>query len=280
MPIQNMNGPGSVSAQKNTIGALNKTNRALKKILNSLSTAQRINRASDDAAGLSISEQLRTQSRGFKMATRNVTDAISAMNIAEGSSQEIGNILQRQRELAIQARNDTLNDDQRQALDTEYQQLQQEVDRIAESTEFNTQDVANGEGLGDGEAQIQAGPNAGDTIELPEFDITTSTLGLGGASVATSSAAADALSRVDNAISELNNQRSSTGAMINRFESAQNNLAVAEINTQAAESVIRDQDIAAGIADLTRQRLLQEGGTSAFARFNQINADNIMKLIR
>ncbi|MBD3344178.1 MAG: flagellin, partial [Chitinivibrionales bacterium] len=162
MQINSHIGPGFGLGQNKTVKTLGKTNRKLGKILEKLATAQRINRASDDAAGLSISEQLRTQIRGFKTASNNVADAMSALNIADGTATEASSMVQRQRELALQAQNDTLTDDQRQQIDIEYQQLTEEIDRIAQSSEFNTQDVATGEGLASGDAQIQVGPNAGD----------------------------------------------------------------------------------------------------------------------
>jgi flagellin len=280
MPIQDIGGLGMQSTQRRMTGALEKTNRALQKILQQLSTAQRINQASDDAAGLAISEQLTSQVRGLKMAGQNVSDAVSALNIAEGASQEIEDMLQRQRELALQARNDTLNTDQRGMLDKEYQNIQSEIDRIAGGTQFNTQNVTNGQGLAQGGAQIQVGPNAGDTVSMPGMDLTIQGLGLNGASVANSAGAADALTRLDTALNTINSNRSATGAMINRFTSTQNNLMVAETNTQAAESVLRDQDMAQAITDLSRQKLLNEGGIFAFQRFNEINANHVLSLLQ
>lgn len=274
---------GGVGAARtpNRLGAtLGKTNRSLRTILERLATAQRINRAGDDAAGLAVSEQLRTQARGFKMADRNVTDAMSALNIADGAATEIEDMLQRQRELAIQARNDTLTDDQREQLDVEFQQLTTEIGRIAEATQFNTQEVADGTGLGEGDAQIQAGANAGDQIALPEIDFSVDALGLSGASVADFDRATGAIETVDEALNVLNTQRSTIGAMVNRFTSTQNNLMVAETNTQAAESILRDQDMAAGLAELTRQQLLREGGMQAFRRFNEISANHILALLQ
>jgi len=262
--------------------ALNRTNNSLKKILERLATGQRINRASDDAAGLSISEQLRTQIRGFKMASRNVADAMSALNIADGTANETTAILQRQRELTIQARNDTLTDDQRQILDTEYQQLSEELNRIAGSSQFNRQNVADGTDLADGDGEIQAGPNAGaeNVVALPEIDISADGLGITPTSIESAASAENALSVIDTALNNLGTQRSQIGATVNRFESIQNNLDVASVNTQAAESVLRDQDMASGISELTRQRLLQEGGMAAFSRFQEISASHLLGLLQ
>jgi flagellin len=265
-------------AQKSS-NALRRNNRHLKKILERLSTAQRINRASDDAAGLGVSEQLRTNIRGFKMATRNVEDAMAALNIADGGATEISSMMQRQRELAITARNDTLTDHDRQSLDAEYQALSQEIDRLARGTRYNRQNTADGTDLASGSAAVQAGSEAGDQIALPAIDFTTATSGVAGTSIATSADAATALDSVDGAIQSLNQQRSTVGATINRFVSTVDNLSVAMINTQAAESVLRDQDMAEGIVELTRQQLLQEGGLSVFQRFNEISRNHIMGLL-
>lgn len=265
-------------AQKSS-NALRKTNRHLQKILERLSTAQRINRASDDAAGLAVSEQLRTNIRGYKMATNNVQDAMAALNITDGGATEISSLMHRQRELAITARNDTLTNRDRQSLDAEYQALSQEIDRLAQGTQYNRQNTSNGTELASGTAAVQAGSDAGDQISLPAIDFTTATSGIAGTSIATSGDAATALDSIDGAIQSLNQQRSTVGATINRFVSTVDNLSVAIVNTQAAESVLRDQDMAEGIVELTRQQLLHEGGLSAFQRFNEISRNHIMGLL-
>ena len=280
MQIQQSTGtPGLVGAGRSA-RALRQTNRSLQKILERLATAQRINRASDDAAGLGISERLRTQTRGFKMAERNVEDAMAALDSSDGTANETASILQRQRELALAARNDTLTNEQRKGLDTEYQQLNQELDRIAGAATYNTQGVAAGEGLASGDAQVQVGANAGEQLALPAVDVSASALGVGGTSVASGADAANALSVIDTALANLGTQRSTLGATVNRLESTRNNLSVAMVNTQAAESVLRDQDMARGLADLTRTRLLQEGGIRAFSRFQQISANHLLGLLQ
>jgi flagellin len=268
-----------LSGVQNTSNVLKKTNRELQKILEKLSTAQRINRAADDAAGLGVSEQLRSNIRGFKMATQNVEEAMSALNIADGSGNQISDLMQRQRELAVAARNDTLTNTDRQAMDVEYQQLTQEIDRLAQGTNYNRQNTSNGTGLGSGNAVIQAGAEAGDQMALPRIDFTAASSGLAGTSIATSAGAQNALTSIDTALQSLNQQRSTVGATINRFTSTVNNLSVAMVNTQAAESVLRDQDMAEGIAELTKQQLLREGGISAFQRFNEMSRSHIMGLL-
>jgi flagellin len=273
-------GGGSVLGPDRNLKSLNKNNRELNKILQKLSTSLRINQASDDAAGLSISEQLRTQIRGFNTASQNVTDASSALSIAEGTGNEVSDILQRQRTLALQSGSDTLTNEQRKGIDSEYQSLTQEIDRITGAAQFNTQNVANGQGLSSGASQIQLGANAGDQIQVPITDMTASSLGVSGTSVIDRTSAEAALSKLDSALNSLNAQRSTIGSMMNRLSSAENTLSVAEINTQAAESVLRDQDMAAGLAELTRQQLLNESGTIAFSRFNEINAQNLFGLLK
>jgi len=271
--------PGAVGAGYAN-KALQRTGKALEKILERLANARRINRASDDAAGLSIAEQLQTQVRGFKMATQNVNDAMSALNIADGAAGATAGILQRQRELALQARNDTLTDDQRQTLDVEYQALTEELTRIADAARFNTQNVAAGEGLAAGDAQIQAGPNPGETLQLAEINLTADALGITGTAVATGAQAGAALGAIDAALATMGTQRSTLGVTVNRIESILSNLNVSAANTQAAESILRDQDMAQGITDLVREQLLREGGMRAFSRYQEITANHLYGLLQ
>jgi flagellin len=259
--------------------SLNKTNKDLNKILQRLSTALRINQASDDAAGLGIAEQLTTQIRGFQQSTNNVSDAINALNIGDSTGNQVSDMMQRQRELALQASNSTLTDSQRGDLNTEYQALNQEITRISNASQFNTQGVAAGTGLSSGNAVIQAGPNAGDQITLPKTDFTAAALQINATSIDTQANATSAINSLDTAMNTLNTQRSTLGAMTNRFESTVNNLSVANINTQAAESVIRDQDMAQGLVELTSKQLLQQSAMSAFSKFNEISANHIMGLL-
>jgi flagellin len=268
-----------IAPQDKASKSLGKTNKDLNKILERLSTALRINRASDDAAGLGIAEQLTSQIRGFQQASNNVSDAMSALNIADSAGNQVSDMVQRQHELALQSSNDTLTDTQRQDLNTEYQSLNQEITRISTASQFNTQSVAAGTGLSSGAAVIQAGPNAGDQVTLPKTDFTAAALSIGGTSIDTAANATNALNRLDSALNTLNSQRSTLGAMTNRFESTVNNLSIAQINTQAAESVIRDQDMAAGLVELTSKQLLQQSTLSAFSKFNEISANHIMGLL-
>lgn len=279
MQIHGSSSASYASGAQKTTHILNKTNNQLKKILEKLATGQRINRASDDAAGLGVAEQLRSNIRGFKMASQNVQDAMSALTIADGAASEVTDILQRQRELAISSRNSTRTNTDRQAIESEYQALNQELARLSQGTEYNQLNVADGTDLASGAASVQAGANASDQVRLPTVNFNAATTGVTSSSVASAANAETALSSIDDALKLLSLQRSTVGATINRFVSTADNLSVAMINTQAAESVLRDQDMAQGIADLTRQRLLQEGSISAFQRFNEISRNNIMGIL-
>jgi flagellin len=259
---------------------VSQSERSLQKILQKLSTAKSINSASDNAAGLAIAEGLQTQVRGFSMATQNVDAAMSALNIGEGGANEISSMVQRQRELALQASNGTLTDEQRTGLNTEYQQLTQEIDRTAGSTQFNTQGTSAGTGLASGTAAIQVGPNQGDTVNLPSVNMTSTALGITGTSIATQANASAAVGQLDTALGSLNTQRTSVGAMVNRFESTLNNLNVSQVNTQAAESVLADQDMAQGMAELVRSQLLQQTSNAVLARFNEINVNHMLGLLQ
>ena len=280
MRIDNKSDMGLGAPQKKITGAMEQTNKQLRSVLEKLSTGQRINRASDDAAGLAISEGLLSQTRGLKMAGRNAMDAVSALNIADGAANESANILQRQRELAAQSRNATLSDDNRQALNKEFQQLTKELERISESTNFNNQNLANGTGLGDGNAELQIGPNQGDTVNTAQFNISPQALKLSEMDISTAAGATEAFSSIDTAIQELSGQRSNIGALTNRLESTVRNLQTADVNTTAAQSVIRDQDMAMGIAELVKNQVLNQSASNAFSVFNRISADHILGLIK
>lgn len=260
--------------------ALKKTNRELQKILEQITTAKRINRASDDAAGLSIAEQLTTQIRGFKTASQNLSDASAALDIADGAGREITDMIQRQRELAIQASNDTLTDTDRKALDTEFQAITQEISRTAEATNYNRQQLTNGKGLGSGNAQVQVGPNPGEALMVPVINFDTAAMGMQNISIDTSRGAQAAITKASDLLNSINTQRGVIGATMNRLTTAGDNLANAMINTQAAESVIRDEEMAMGLAQLTQQQMLQEGAIKTFSRYNEISKNHILGLLQ
>jgi len=280
MNISRLSGMGTAAPQNRAKPAIDAANKRLNDVLGQLATGSRINRSSDDAAGLSLSEQLNTQIRGFKMAGRNVQDAMAALNISDGASTQVASLVQRQRELADRARNGTVNDDQRTILNEEFQQITKEINRIAENTGFNKQNVANGSQLASGEATVQAGANEKEAIALPAVDLRAESLGITGIDISSISGAEAALGAMDVVLDYVNTQRSAIGAITNQLNSTSNTLETAAVNTEAADSLIRDQDMAMGLAELTRQQLLARSGTQAFGMFNKISGDHVMGLLQ
>jgi flagellin len=243
-------------AALNTYRQLTIGQNAAAKNMEKLSSGLRINRAGDDAAGLSISEKMRGQIRGLEQASRNAQDGISLIQTAEGALNETHAILQRMRELAVQAANDTNTTEDRQAIQDEADQLAKDLNRIANNTEFNTQKLLNGTGgpNGDGSFVFQVGANANQTITLTIGNMTGQT-GLGVATaddesasaidISTDSATATAaITTIDNAIKLVSAERSKLGAYQNRLEHSINNLDTSSENLTAAESRIRDVDYA------------------------------------
>jgi flagellin len=250
--------------------------------LEKLSTGLRINRASDDAAGLSVSEQLRTQVRGMGRAKSNAQDGIALLQIAEGAANEISSTLQRMRELSIQAANDTLTSTDRSYLDQEFTALVNEVDRISLSTQYNGQTlIAGGSssfgGAGSASCLLHIGANAvagTDNIAVTIDAMTGGALSLTGGSVtlgvSTQASALAAVASIDTAIGSVNNMRSDVGAYVNRLEHAINNLSNQEFNTQDAESRIRDVDFAAESTNFTRHQILTQSSTSMLSQANAV----------
>lgn len=257
----------SLNAQKNLVG----TTRAMDQSLARLSSGYRINQAADDAAGLAISENLRAQIRGLGQANRNANDGISLVQVAEGGLNEVSNMLIRLRELGVQAASDTIGDTERKFLDVEYQQLKQEIQRIAEVTTFNGYDLLNGTG---GIMDIQVGINNDPFKDRISFNTsaansTLEALGVMAESVATKEQAQNSLDVVDTAMVSVNAMRANFGAMQNRLQSTTNNLLIANENISAANSRIRDTDVAAESAELTRNTILKQAGISVLGQANQ-----------
>ena len=258
----------SLNAQKNLRG----NNHALERSLARLSSGFRINQSADDAAGLAISENLKAQIRGMKQASRNAEDGVSLVQIAEGGLQESTNILTRLRELSIQASSDTIGDVERKFLDVEYQQLKQELQRISEVTQFNGRDLLNGTG---GIMDIQIGVHNDPFKDRISFNTsaanaTLESMGLTALGVATKETAQSAIEAVDLAMTSVNAMRANFGAMQNRLQSTINNLAVAHENFSAANSRIRDADIAEETAEMTRNQILLQAGVSVLGQANSI----------
>lgn len=264
-----------------TQNALSATGKDLGKSLEKLSTGLRINRASDDAAGLSVSEQLRTQVRGLGRAKSNAQDGIALLQIAEGAANEISDVLQRMRELSIQSANDTLTSTDRSYLDQEFTALTNEITRISNSTQYNGQTLIaggsssfGGSGSASSVLHIGAGSVAGtDNITIAMDAISAGSLGLTGSStvgISTQASSLAAISSIDTAITSVNNMRSDVGAYVNRLDHAINNISNQEFNTQDAESRIRDVDFATETTEFTKSQILSQSATSMLAQSNAV----------
>lgn len=279
MPRINNNIPAMVTG-----GALRNVDRSLQKSLERLSTGLRINRAADDAAGLSVSEQLRTQIKGLSMGNRNIQDGIALLNVAEGALIETEAMLQRMRELSIQAASDTLTSTERGYIDVEITQLKEEVDRITQGTQYNSQTLLNGAApWGDGAGGIlHVGPNDEAATNVIQYKIDAmdiDSLGLSAMSLGTQTAATSAMSALDVALTKVNTLRANLGAMVNRLEHALTNQENQEVNMQAAESVIRDADFAAETTKFTRNQILSQSSTSMLAQANMV-PQNVLSLLQ
>lgn len=257
---------------------------ALSKSLQRLSSGLRINGASDDAAGLTIAEKMQSQVRGLNQASRNAQDSISMLQTAEGALIETEAILQRMRELTVQGANDTLTVSDRVAIGTELQQLTSEIDRIATATQFNTQNLLDGATVATNGLTLQVGANAGQYINVKITGACAGIIGLGAAglssaSVASASAASATLASLDLAIANVSANRSNLGAFINRLDHTIKNLSVSSENLSAAESRIRDLDMAAEVMTMTRNQILTQSSTSMLAQANQ-STQNVLGLLR
>ena len=259
-----------------TGNALRSVDRQLQKSLERLSTGLRINRASDDAAGLSVSEQLRTQVRGLNMGARNIQDGIALVNIAEGALIEVESMAQRMRELCIQAANDTLTSIERSYVQIEVDNLKAEVDRIVAGTQYNSMRLLNGvDPWGTTGGVLHIGPNndpTADTLTYVIDPMDTVSLGIDAANlmVDTQVNATAGISTLDNALNSINALRADLGAMTNRLEHALTNQENQEQNMQAAESVIRDADFALETTQFTRNQILSQSSTAMLSQANML----------
>jgi flagellin len=263
-------------AQRN----LDKNRRAQETSLERLASGNRINRAGDDAAGLAISERIRASTRSLAQAGRNAQDGISMIQVAEGGTNEVSNILVRMRELSIQAASDTIGDKERGFIDKEVQQLRSEINRIASTTEFNGTKLLNGSGE---KLDIQVGINNNPFEDRLVFDsanqnITTGSLGIEGISTASKGSAQENLKKLDDAITKLNENRSALGALQNRLQSTINNIGTYRENLDAARSRIQDTDMAAETSELTKANILAQAGISVLSQANQ-NPQQAVKLL-
>jgi flagellin len=263
--------------------AISKNNRALTNAMEQLSTGKRINSASDDAAGLAISSRMTSQIRGLDQAIRNGNDAISMMQTTEGAMIEMTNMLQRMRELAIQASNDTYAIEDREYLDIEYQQLIAEINRITTDTQWNGMNVLDGTGgtNSDGFLEFQVGANEGQTITHTISDMSSD--GeldmISGTDILDRDNAANAITQVDDALGVINRERAGIGAIINRISYSVDNLANVSLNTSASRSRIVDADYAKASSELARSQIIEQAATAMLAQANQ-QPQTVMQLLK
>ena len=252
------------------------TNGQLSKSTEKLSSGYRINRAGDDAAGLTISEKMRSQVRGLDKASSNAQDGVSLIQVAEGALNETHSILQRMNELATQAANDTNTTADRSAIQSEIDQLTSEIDRISSTTAFNTQNLIDGTFTG---KSLQVGSICGQAITISIATMKTGALGVSGLAVTSFANAGHAMSQIQGAISKVSEQRSYLGALQNRLEHTIANLDNISENTSSAESRIRDTDMADEMVTYSKNNILAQAGQSMLAQANQ-STQGVLSLLQ
>jgi len=267
----------------------NLNTNALQSSMEKLSSGQKINKAGDDAAGLAISEKMRSQIRGLNQASRNVQNGVSFIQTTEGYLAETGDILQRIRELAVQSANGLYTDEDRMQIQVEVSQLVAEVDRIASSAQFNGMNMLTGRFDKEGGVAMnfQIGANVDQNISINVASATASALGLTGAqgeegntiSIASADEANSTIATIDEALKTVNKQRADLGAVQNRMETAKKGIDVAAENITSSESVIRDEDMATAMVEYTKNQILQQSATAMLANANS-QSQNVLALLR
>ena len=263
-------------AAMNANRMLGVTGGTLSKSTEKLSSGYKINRAADDAAGLSISEKMRRQIRGLSQASLNAQDGISCVQTAEGALAEVEEMLQRMNELAVKAENGTLAQEDREAIDAEVQQLVSEIDRVASTTTFNEQNLLDGSFS---DRALQVGAESNQHINMSIKAMNAQALNIQGVSAATVTGAQALNGAVKDAIKVVSRQRSDLGAVQNRLEHTIKNLDNVVENTTSAESTIRDTDMAEEMVRYSNQNILQQAGQAMLAQANQAN-QGILSLLQ
>ena len=260
----------------NAQAALSTNQRGLSKAMEQLSTGRRINTASDDAAGLAIAAKMTSQIRGLNQAIRNASDSISMLQTAEGATNEITNMLQRMRELAVQAANDTYADADRTALNSEFTALRTEIARVASTTQWNGMNVLDGNIGTSGAVKFQIGSNNGGDNELTftfaNFNATSSgavMLGISAAAITSQALASSAISLATTTIATVNSKRSDMGAVINRLQYTVDNLTNIVTNASASRSRIEDADYSQTTTELAKRQIIQQAATAMLSQANQ-----------
>ncbi|MBP8132669.1 MAG: flagellin FliC [Zoogloea sp.] len=262
----------SLNAQRN----LSTSQASLATSVQRLSSGLRVNSAKDDAAGLAIADRMNSQAKGFDVAIRNANDGISMAQTAESAMQAVTDNLQRMRELAVQSSNGTYTSGDRANLNTEYQQLSQEINRVVSGTTFNGQSILNG--TTDTTFQVGAGIATTDQITVSAASVSLSGVSAGG-SVSANSTASAAIADIDTQLNALNTARATWGAVQNRFSSVVQTLQVASENAQASRGRIMDADFAKETANMTRGQILQQAGTAMVAQANSM-PNNVLSLLK
>ena len=260
----------------NTNRQLGVTSSAQAKSTEKLSSGYRINRAGDDAAGLTISEKMRSQIKGLNKASANAQDGISLIQTAEGALNESHSILQRMNELATQAANDTNTSTDRNALQAELDQLTSEINRIQLTTQFNSMNLLDGSFTG---KNLQIGSLEGQAIKISIQSMDASKIGVNGLSLSTFAKAGSAMTKIQSAINTVSTQRSALGALQNRLDHTINNLDTTSENTQSAESRIRDVDMAKEMVEYSKNNILTQAGQSMLAQANQ-STQGVLSLLQ
>lgn len=262
----------------NSQRALGSSATSLSTSMARLSSGLRVNSAKDDAAGLAVAQQLNAKARSSLVAIRNANDGISMSQTAEGGMSQIGDILQRMRELAMQSANGSNDTDARTALDTEFQDLLSEIDRIANTTTFNGVQLINGSGSStDFAVDVEGSNNV--TVDFSSLDVSATGLSVGSLAVDSASGATSALTAIDDAITTLNTNRATLGSAQNRLEFTINNLQTQYENQKSAYGRIMDADFAIETANLTRTQILQQAGTAMLAQANAL-PQSVLTLLR
>jgi flagellin len=259
-------------AAKNAMTNVNRTTRGLQHSFAKISSGLRITKAADDAAGMAMAENLDSESRSLRQAQRNTHDGISVIQTAEGATNEVGDIIKRMRELAVQSSSETLANTERAYIQDEFSELAEEVDRIANVTEFNG--IALGNAAGTMNVQVGANNTGNDQIAISIGDLKATTLKVDGGNISMSTAASAqaALSTLDTAMSSVNQIRSNYGSVQNRLESALNNLETYNENISSAESNIRDADFAHETAELSKFQIMQQAGVAILGQASAMNS--------
>ncbi len=266
----------AISAQRH----LSRSSRQMDSRLESIASALRINRGADDAAGLAISEGMRAQMRGDSQAIRNLQDGVSMIQTAEGGAEQVQGNLQRMRELSVRAASDSIGDIGREAIQSEIDQLTEEIDRLTDTVQFNERELLSGEiDEESGGAVLHAGADRDETVTLTVEAMDSETLGIDEVDVTTRDGAEQALETLAGSINQVSTQRADMGATQNRLESAIDFLQIAEENVQASESQIRDADMAAETTGRAREQILTQAGVSTLAQANNLQGQTALQLL-